>query len=146
MFVRACPRPMHNVLCAGTIEARALWIRTRESGISLRRWRRLCHGGPPVVRNGPKDTDLTPVAPRYCSPGLPKAGWVHICEKLSDLLSVLGCAPCFLRCFALSVGHRGEQLLRFHLTHHLLGRLLERALYGVQLLDDRREPVVQTAR
>src|SRR5215475_8609030 len=71
MFVRACPRPMHNVLCAGTIEARALWIRTRESGISLRRWRRLCHGGPPVVRNGPKDTDLTPVAPRYCSPGLP---------------------------------------------------------------------------
>src|SRR5262245_63940331 len=72
MFVRACPRPMHNVLCAGTIEARALWIRTRESGISLRRWRRLCHGGPPVVRNGPKDTDLTPVAPRYCSPGLPE--------------------------------------------------------------------------
>src|SRR5262245_51267323 len=78
MFVRACPRPMHNVLCAGTIEARALWIRTRESGISLRRWRRLCHGGPPVVRNGPKDTDLTPVAPRYCSPGLPDYGRLPI--------------------------------------------------------------------
>src|SRR5262245_22315036 len=77
MFVRACPRPMHNVLCAGTIEARALWIRTRESGISLRRWRRLCHGGPPVVRNGPKDTDLTPVAPRYCSPGLPTPDWTQ---------------------------------------------------------------------
>src|SRR5262245_62964649 len=89
MFVRACPRPMHNVLCAGTIEARALWIRTRESGISLRRWRRLCHGGPPVVRNGPKDTDLTPVAPRYCSPGLPNGVslWkIRIIEPIGTLL------------------------------------------------------------
>jgi hypothetical protein len=28
--------------------------------------------GPPVARNGPKDTDLTPVVPRYYSPGLPE--------------------------------------------------------------------------
>src|SRR5262249_37624548 len=42
-----------------------------ESGISLLHWRRLCHGGRPVARNGPKDTDVTPVFPRYYSPGLP---------------------------------------------------------------------------
>src|SRR6266567_9323454 len=54
-----------------TIETSTLWIRTRESGISLLRWRRQCHNSPPVARNGLKDTGSTPVSPRYYSPGLP---------------------------------------------------------------------------
>src|SRR4051794_6433616 len=74
VFVRAGPRPMRDVAFAGPIEPRTLWIWTRESGISLWRWCRLCHGGPPVARNGPKDTAMTPVFPRYSSPGLPKIG------------------------------------------------------------------------
>jgi hypothetical protein len=40
VFVRACPRPMHNVPFTGTIKARTLWIWTREASISLLRWRR----------------------------------------------------------------------------------------------------------
>jgi len=28
VFVRTCPRPMHDIPCAGTIEARTRWIRT----------------------------------------------------------------------------------------------------------------------
>src|SRR5262249_11366580 len=71
VFVCACPRSMHDVAFAGVVESCTLWIRTRESGISLLHWRRLYHGGPPVARNGPKDTDVTPVFPRYYSPGLP---------------------------------------------------------------------------
>src|SRR2546423_9639513 len=54
--VRACPRPMGDVAFAKPIALRTLWIRARESGISLLGWCRLCHGGPPVARNGPKDT------------------------------------------------------------------------------------------
>src|SRR4030095_10901451 len=71
VFVGACPRLMHEVSFAGVVESCTLWFRTRESRIPLLRWRRLCHDGPPVARNGPKDTDLTPVFPRYYSPGLP---------------------------------------------------------------------------
>jgi hypothetical protein len=71
VLVRACPRPMRAVAFAGPIEPRTLWMWTRESSLSLLRWRRLCHGGPPVARNGPKDTDMTPVFARYSSPGLP---------------------------------------------------------------------------
>ena len=63
---------MRDVAFAGTIEPDTLWIRAREASISLLRWRRQCHNGPPVVRNGLKDTGLTPVSPRYYSPGLPK--------------------------------------------------------------------------
>ena len=40
VFVFACPRPMDDVPCAGTIEAWTRWIRARESGIPLLRWRR----------------------------------------------------------------------------------------------------------
>jgi len=40
VFVLARPRPMHDVPFAGMIEARALWIWARESGISRLRWRR----------------------------------------------------------------------------------------------------------
>src|SRR4029450_8041589 len=71
VLVRPCPRPMRDVAFAGTIEPGTLWIRAREASISLLRWRRQCHNGPPVVRNGLKDTGLTPVSPRYYSPGLP---------------------------------------------------------------------------
>src|SRR5215813_7414597 len=71
VLVRPCPRPMRDVPCAGTIEPCTLWIRARESGISLLRWRRRYHSGPPVTRNELKDTGPTPVSPRYYSPGLP---------------------------------------------------------------------------
>jgi hypothetical protein len=62
---------MHDVAFAGMIEARALWIRARESRISLWRWRRGYPRGPPWSGIGPKDIDSAPVVPRYCSPGLP---------------------------------------------------------------------------
>jgi hypothetical protein len=65
------PARSENSRSQAVQRSRSMWIRTRESGISLLRWRRLCHGGPPVARNGPKDTDLTPAFPRYYSPGLP---------------------------------------------------------------------------
>src|SRR5262245_15034301 len=64
---------MRNVVCPRAPELRTLWIRTRELGISLRSWRPRYHGGPPMVKYGPKDTDVTPVVPRYYSPGLPNA-------------------------------------------------------------------------
>src|SRR5262245_37694610 len=75
VLVRPCPRPMRDVAFAGAIELRTVWIRARESSISLLNWRRQCHSGPPWVGNGPKDTRLTPVALRYYSPGLPN--WVR---------------------------------------------------------------------
>jgi hypothetical protein len=59
---------MRDVACAGTIELGTLWIRTRESDISLLRWRRQGHNSPPMARNGRKDIDSTPVVPRYYSP------------------------------------------------------------------------------
>src|ERR1043166_6446709 len=34
-------------------------------------WRRRYHSGPPVIGNGPKDTDSTPVVPCDSSPGVP---------------------------------------------------------------------------
>jgi hypothetical protein len=71
VLVFPCPRPMRDVAFAGTIALPALWIRARESGIRILNWRRLCQGGPPVARHGPKDRDVTPVLPRYYSPGLP---------------------------------------------------------------------------
>jgi hypothetical protein len=40
VLVRPGPRPMHNMAFAGMIEAGALWIRARESRLSLLRWRR----------------------------------------------------------------------------------------------------------
>src|ERR1043166_3844792 len=72
MLVCTCPGAMRDVGFAGTSEPCTLWIRTRESGISLLRWRRQCHNSPPVARNGRKDTGSTPVSPRYYSPGLPE--------------------------------------------------------------------------
>src|SRR5678815_2917971 len=74
VFVRPGPRSMRDVAFTRTIKPGTLGIRTRESSIPLLHWRRLCHGGPPVTRDGPKDTDVTPVLPRYCSPGLPRLG------------------------------------------------------------------------
>src|SRR5947208_14670079 len=62
---------MRNVAFAGTIELCTVWVRARESSISLLDWRRQCHSGPPWSRIGPKDIDSTPVLPRYYSPGLP---------------------------------------------------------------------------
>src|SRR4029450_90730 len=62
---------MRNVVFTGTIEPRTLWIWTRESRISLRHWRHLCHHSPPVARNGLKDTEMLPGFPCYSSPGLP---------------------------------------------------------------------------
>jgi hypothetical protein len=67
----AGPGAMRDMACAGAIELGTVWIRARESGISLWRWRRQYHSGPPVAGNEPKDTEQTPVVPRYCSPGLP---------------------------------------------------------------------------
>src|SRR4051812_37974227 len=64
------PEHLH-IACAGAIELGTMWIRARESSISLLRWRRQYHSGPPVAGNEPKDTEQTPVVPRYCSPGLP---------------------------------------------------------------------------
>jgi hypothetical protein len=40
VFVRACPRSVHDVPGTGTIKARTRWIRTRKASISLWRWRR----------------------------------------------------------------------------------------------------------
>src|SRR5262245_15568674 len=82
MLVRPGPRPMRDVAFAKTIEPGTLWIWARESGIALLRWRRQCHNGPPVARNGLKDTELAPVSPRYYSPGLPffcvlPQAWTH---------------------------------------------------------------------
>src|SRR5262249_1969265 len=71
MLVSTCPGSMHDVAFARTIEPCTMWIRTRESGISLVRWRRQGHNSPPLARNGLKDTGATPVSPRYYSPGLP---------------------------------------------------------------------------
>src|SRR4029453_7559330 len=71
VLVRPGPRPMGNVPFTGTIEPGTVWIWVRESSISLWHWRRQYHSGPPVAGNGPKDTEQTPVVPRYCSPGLP---------------------------------------------------------------------------
>src|SRR5215475_12303018 len=67
----AGPGAMRNIACAGAIALCTVWMRARESSISLWRWRRPYHSGPPVAGNGPKDTEPTPVMPRYCSPGLP---------------------------------------------------------------------------
>src|SRR5262249_39661156 len=80
MLVCPCPGSMRDVAFAGTIEPCTLWIRTRESGIALWRWRRPCHNSPPVAMHGLKDTESTPVSPRYCPPGLP------ILEGVSELL------------------------------------------------------------
>src|SRR5215203_6118126 len=63
---------MRDIAFAGTIKLPTLWMRARESGIRILHWRRLCHRGPLMVRNGPKDTEVTPVVPRYYSPGLPE--------------------------------------------------------------------------
>src|SRR5919202_858480 len=68
----ASPGAMRDVAWAGAIELCTVWIRARESGISLWRWRRPYHSGPPVAGNGPQDTEQTPVVPRYYSPGLPR--------------------------------------------------------------------------
>src|SRR5262249_51362011 len=84
VFVGACPRSMHDVACAGVVESCTRWMRTRESGISLLHWRRLGHGGPPVARNGPKDTDVTPVFPRYYSPGLPRFVNIRLTHLRND--------------------------------------------------------------
>jgi len=62
---------MRDVAFTGTIAPGTVWIRARESRISLWRWRRQCHNSPPMARNGLKDTGATPVSPRYYSPGLP---------------------------------------------------------------------------
>lgn len=75
VLVRPGPRPMRDVPCAGAIAPCPVWMRARESGIALWRWRRQCHSGPPVARHGLQDTGLTPAMPRYYSPGLPKLRW-----------------------------------------------------------------------
>src|SRR5262249_56389908 len=81
----ASPGAMRNMACAGAIERGTVWMRARESSISLWRWRRPYHSGPPVAGNGPKDTEPTPVVPRYYSPGLPKFLYAQVNEKsLSD--------------------------------------------------------------
>src|SRR4029453_13401168 len=72
MLGRPCPRPMGDMAFTRTIEPGTVWMRARESAISLWRWRRQCHNGPPMERNGLKDTGATPVSPRYYSPGLPE--------------------------------------------------------------------------
>ena len=86
VLVRPCPRPMRDVAFTRTIELRTLWIRTRESRISLLDWRRQCHSGPPLSRIGPKDIDLTPVFPRYYSPGLPVDVTESFLERVRRIL------------------------------------------------------------
>src|SRR4029450_54271 len=76
---RACPGAMRDVPGTGAIEPCTLWIRTREASITLLGWRRQCHVGPPLAENGPKDTERTPVFPRYSSPGLSD----FVCSALS---------------------------------------------------------------
>jgi methyl-accepting chemotaxis protein len=80
---------MHDVPCAGTIELGTWWIRARESGISLLRWRRQCHSGPPVARNGLHDTESTPVSPRYYSPGLPGKALEEIVQSIKKVSEVV---------------------------------------------------------
>jgi hypothetical protein len=137
VFVGACPRSMHDVACSGAIEACTLWIRARESGISLLRWRRLCHSGPPVARYGPKDTDLTPVFPRYYSPGLP-IPWA-LSKIPCARTRALGVASCFMIsakvCRWLSVRRRTYRMIitpevsvvaaqKFHTMYLVWGRYL----------------------
>src|SRR5437870_6674727 len=56
--------------------------RTRKCRIAFVSWRHRYHGGLPLIGNGPKDTDSTPVMPCYYSPGLPVFGVYY---SLSDV-------------------------------------------------------------
>src|SRR2546427_10920310 len=75
---RAGPGAMRDMACARAIALCTVWIRARESRISLLRWRRQYHSGPPVAGDGPKDTEQTTGVPRYRSPGLPMIATVVI--------------------------------------------------------------------
>src|SRR5215216_5404685 len=98
---------MRDIAFAGTIKLPTLWIRARESGIRILHWRRLCHRGPPMVRNGPKDTEVTPVVPRYYSPGLPHLHKSHISE--STRLARLLMAACLAYIWIVYLGALCEQ-------------------------------------
>src|SRR5262249_52500738 len=44
---------------------------------------------PPLTKNGPEDTDLTPVSPRYSSPGLPN---IHVLKLRSRKVKTIAFA------------------------------------------------------
>src|SRR2546423_15639569 len=62
---------MADVAGVRPIELLTIWIGARKCRISFLSWRHRYHGGPPLIGNGPEDTDSTPVVPCYYSPGLP---------------------------------------------------------------------------
>jgi hypothetical protein len=71
VLVLARPGAMDHIVSVRLIAQPTSWIGARKSPIPFLRWRRQYHSGPPVVGNGPQDTNLTPVVPCYYSPGLP---------------------------------------------------------------------------
>src|SRR4029077_8438066 len=79
VLVLARPGAMANVAGVGPIELLTIWIGARKCRISFVSWRHRYHGDPPLIGNGPKDTDSTPVVPCYYSPGLPGIEW--LCTK-----------------------------------------------------------------
>src|SRR5205823_1660893 len=72
VLVLARPGAMAAVAGVRPIELLTIWIGARKCRISFLSWRHRYHGGPPLIGNGPEDTDSTPVVPCYYSPGLPR--------------------------------------------------------------------------
>src|SRR5215216_6495818 len=103
---------MRDIAFAGTIKLPTLWMRARESGIRILHWRRLCHRGPPMVRNGPRDTEVTPVVPRYYSPGLPNSEEVkEFPKRFPHLIKLSFHDELFIEW---AKGHKKAQLLDIH--------------------------------
>jgi len=59
VLVFTCPGSMTNMAGVGTIALLTIWIWARKCRIAFLIWRHRYHGGPPLVWNGPKDTDST---------------------------------------------------------------------------------------
>src|SRR5205085_11072095 len=77
---------MADVAGVRPIELLTIWIGARQCRISFLSWRHRYHGGPPLIGNGPEDTDSTPVVPCYYSPGLPERQWLRNCKERLHLL------------------------------------------------------------
>jgi hypothetical protein len=89
-LVGPCPGTRRDVACARPIAPRTPWLRAGESCLPVLNWRRLYQSGPPMARNGPKDLDLTPVVPRYYSPGLPASACCSSCTSVVQRIRVEG--------------------------------------------------------
>src|SRR5436853_3490282 len=82
---------MADVAGVRPIELLTIWIGARKCRISFLSWRHRYHGGPPLIGNGPEDTDSTPVVPCYYSPGLPDSlqQMGHLKTSSNSLLSFI---------------------------------------------------------